>query len=67
MEADAIVSTVLAMREANFQQQVNTSVLRMAMDMQGQAALELLSSVPNAPAAPMDPTSMIGQALDVYA
>lgn len=68
METDPVFAT-LAMRQMSVQQQIDNRVLRLALDTQSQAVLQLIESVAspaNTQAAEMD-FSSLGQNLDLYA
>ena len=64
ISANGAVSAVLAQRQAYTQGQVQISVLKKAMELSAQAALQLLEAIP-APA-PVN-TSSLGQNIDVTA
>lgn len=68
MDIDPVAAT-LAMRQINVQQQIDNRVLRMALETQSQAVLQLIETA----AAPVDgqtaalELSSLGQNLDQYA
>jgi hypothetical protein len=59
-------SSVAALPQAALQQQVENRILRTALDMQTQTAMQLLDAVPK-PAGTGGPPGGTGASLDVYA
>lgn len=64
MEVSAIAAAVSSAALSEVQQQVSVSVLKKAMDIQEQSALQLLEALPPPPAAPV---GTAGGVIDTWA
>lgn len=66
MDVSSIAAAASANAMAQIQQQVSVSVLKKALDIQSQSALQLLEALPPVPA-PAAPVGTAGGVIDTYA